>query len=280
MKKIILFLIFVYGCSFAQVSSRTAIFKLPQWASGNKLNSGTESDSSQSNNGLNNGFYRLETIISRSIDTSGYLKQLYGIGSGDLLINSNTHHTAYVQVDDSLYVAYNLNVEKSASFGSNVNVSGYITLDSIKSRQNLWINNAVGIGESLTVYSAANFVSGITLGANGGVDGVAKFFAGIGSNIIYLEPPTSVPSDITVKLPNASGNIGLRDGNQDFTSVASETFTERSGTPSNPTSGTEARIYMKGDKLIIQFNDGGTVRYKYLDLTGTGVTWTHTTSAP
>jgi len=55
---------------------------------------------------------------------------------------------------------------------------------------------------------------------------------------------------------------------------------EVTATPSDPTLGAEGKIYLKGDKLIIQFNDGGTVRYKYLDLTGTGVTWVHTTSAP
>lgn len=58
------------------------------------------------------------------------------------------------------------------------------------------------------------------------------------------------------------------------------TLIELSTTPSNPTSGTQVRLYMKGDKIIIQYNDAGTVRYKYLDLTGTGVTWVHTTTAP
>ena len=58
------------------------------------------------------------------------------------------------------------------------------------------------------------------------------------------------------------------------------TLRKVSGTPSSPASGTEGRMYIKGDKLIIVFNDGGTVRYKYLDLTGTGVTWVHTTTAP
>jgi hypothetical protein len=58
------------------------------------------------------------------------------------------------------------------------------------------------------------------------------------------------------------------------------TLEEESSTPSNPTSGSQCRMYMKDDKLIIQYNDGGTVRYKYLDLTGTGVTWNHTTTAP
>ena len=51
-------------------------------------------------------------------------------------------------------------------------------------------------------------------------------------------------------------------------------------TPATPVSGQELNIYVKGDKLIFQFNNAGTVRYKYLDLTGTGVTWVHTTTAP
>lgn len=54
-------------------------------------------------------------------------------------------------------------------------------------------------------------------------------------------------------------------------------------TPSNPLNNglvSQANIYIRNGKLVIQYNDAGTVRYKYLDLTGTGVTWTHTTSAP
>ena len=46
------------------------------------------------------------------------------------------------------------------------------------------------------------------------------------------------------------------------------------------TSGTQCGFYLRSDKFVLAYNDGGTVRYKYLDLTGTGVTWTHTTSAP
>lgn len=51
-------------------------------------------------------------------------------------------------------------------------------------------------------------------------------------------------------------------------------------TPTNPSSSAEGNVYLKGGKLIFQYNDAGTVRWKYLDLTGTGVTWVHTTSAP
>lgn len=58
------------------------------------------------------------------------------------------------------------------------------------------------------------------------------------------------------------------------------TLDEVASTPSNPSSGNRGRIYIRNDNLIIQFNDGGTVRYKYLALSGTGTTWTHSTTAP
>jgi hypothetical protein len=57
-------------------------------------------------------------------------------------------------------------------------------------------------------------------------------------------------------------------------------FKEKDTTPSSPTAGTEFKLYLKSDKIIFQYNDVGTVRYKYLDLFGTGVTWVHTTTAP
>ncbi len=51
----------------------------------------------------------------------------------------------------------------------------------------------------------------------------------------------------------------------------------------NPTvlgSGVGVRQYVKGGNLVFQYNDSGTTRYLYIPLTGTGTTWTHTTSAP
>lgn len=39
-------------------------------------------------------------------------------------------------------------------------------------------------------------------------------------------------------------------------------------------------LYFKDNKLIIKWLDGLTTRYKYLDLSGTGVTWAHSTTAP
>lgn len=38
--------------------------------------------------------------------------------------------------------------------------------------------------------------------------------------------------------------------------------------------------YVIGSKKVFAYDDGGTVRYKYLDMAGTGVTWVHTTTPP
>ena len=51
-------------------------------------------------------------------------------------------------------------------------------------------------------------------------------------------------------------------------------------TPAAPAVSSEAKIYVKSNRLIIQYNDAGTVRYKSLLLTGTGTTWAHTTTEP
>ncbi len=57
---------------------------------------------------------------------------------------------------------------------------------------------------------------------------------------------------------------------------------EKDTTPANPTQDTKLKVYMKADKFVIQFNNGGTVRYFTLDLTQSGATpaWAQSTSAP
>ncbi len=55
---------------------------------------------------------------------------------------------------------------------------------------------------------------------------------------------------------------------------------ELGSAPPNPENGSELRVYMKADKYIIAYNHGGTMKYRYLDLTSTNATWTYTTTAP
>ncbi len=73
-----------------------------------------------------------------------------------------------------------------------------------------------------------------------------------------------------------SGNLNVQ-GNGTFGSFVKY---KTSLTPTTPANGTECNLYFKSNKLVIQYNDAGTTRYKYLDLNGTGVTWIHTTVAP
>jgi len=39
-------------------------------------------------------------------------------------------------------------------------------------------------------------------------------------------------------------------------------------------------IYITASHFVIKYNDSGTIRYKSLDLSGTGVTWAHSTTEP
>ena len=70
------------------------------------------------------------------------------------------------------------------------------------------------------------------------------------------------------------------DGGCVFTTDAYQQLVERTTTPADPAVSAACNIYFKDDKLIFQYDDAGTTRWKYLDLTGTGVTWVATTSAP
>lgn len=51
-------------------------------------------------------------------------------------------------------------------------------------------------------------------------------------------------------------------------------------TPANPTASNQAKIYVRNDRLCIAYLDGAQIRYRYMALTGTGATWTHTTTPP
>lgn len=83
--------------------------------------------------------------------------------------------------------------------------------------------------------------------------------------------------------------IGLEDASRNFrwqrihlseTEPVTLTLPDVGETPANPTQSAEGRLYMNGGKLVVQYNDAATIRYRYMDLVGTNVAWTHTTTAP
>lgn len=110
-------------------------------------------------------------------------------------------------------------------------------------------------------------------------------FTGFGFGVGTSHPLIFATNATEALRIDPSRNVGIAEPSPQTlfhlgSSLAVMTWDQATSTPGNPSSGGPVRTYMKGSKLIIQYNDGGTVRYKYLDLTGTGVTWVHTTTAP
>lgn len=56
------------------------------------------------------------------------------------------------------------------------------------------------------------------------------------------------------------------------------TINEAASNPAAPTADNQARMYVKTDKLVVQWKEGTTVRYRYMRLNGTSTAWTHTTN--
>jgi hypothetical protein len=105
---------------------------------------------------------------------------------------------------------------------------------------------------------------------------------------IVLQSSGGSPTPSNIRLmgtTRVAGTLSAEKGinlGTDFPGIGDEPqirFTAASGTPTWFSPGS-ANLYLRNNKLIIQFRDGSFTRYKYLDLTGTGTTWTHTTTAP
>jgi hypothetical protein len=58
------------------------------------------------------------------------------------------------------------------------------------------------------------------------------------------------------------------------------TFNETTTTPVVPGTANQIHMYMRNDRIVFQFRDGATTRWKSLLMTGTGVTWVAGTVAP
>jgi hypothetical protein len=100
-----------------------------------------------------------------------------------------------------------------------------------------------------------------------------------GTAPILLAPKTSLGSSSTT----ATWNAHVMGGNSATTALGLDTSTTA---PTAPASNAAAvwSIY-KGSGgtniyVLLTFNDGGTTRYRYMQLNGTAATWTHATTLP
>jgi hypothetical protein len=95
----------------------------------------------------------------------------------------------------------------------------------------------------------------------------------------YVGPLASSVGTFTLTQAAAvSGGGALLMDNGTIQNAAYLMFKAQGSAPT--TLDTKIRVYQSGSKIVYQYKDSGTVRYKYLDMAGTGVTWVHTTSAP
>lgn len=99
------------------------------------------------------------------------------------------------------------------------------------------------------------------------------------NSIIALVPSRNESS--TIYAPSLYLTVFNSTGGYDGVAFFTGMYLELGALTATPTRDADSpQVYVKGTKLIVRYNDGGTHRYKYLELTGTGTGWTHTTSAP
>jgi hypothetical protein len=125
-----------------------------------------------------------------------------------------------------------------------------------------------GFGTSTTGSIVRTSADGLILRGVGGSSNDLVLLAADSSNALAVAKTTG---NITM-----SKKTTMADSLQLNTSV---TFS-KAATPPAPSSNGPARSYFVGDTLTLQYNDGGTVRYKWLKLGGTDSTWHQGTTAP
>lgn len=199
MKNILLFL-FVISIGYSQ--TRTTTFQLPQWSTGDTLKSGTANDSSVSNFSLNNGFSRVDKILSKNIDSTGNFRHIRGTGTGNLEITAGAGGSSIGRIilNDSLYGTYNWQTTGNLLVGGNVYIGGFLSTDSIDA--------PLLLTDSLVSENRVFLKNGIEVGEAGTTNGVIEFQSELNSPVT-IENSGVITSARTVTFKNADGEIAI-----------------------------------------------------------------------
>lgn len=109
-----------------------------------------------------------------------------------------------------------------------------------------------------------------------GIDGLI-----IEGNMLHSTFDQTLATNTKVVINGNYTELGNRPEGLANSAPAEETvLREMSSAPTNPVDGTESKLYVKGDKLIISYNHSGTMKYRVLDLTSVDAVWAYTTVAP
>lgn len=181
----------------------------------------------------------------------------------------------------------------AATIGSIVSYKSIPVISSTNASAAITLNSRIGfyVGE-ITSTTTGTVVITNNIGINiddmvQGTSGTKTVtnVCGINSELTSGTNKFFIDSDTAASRHEGLFQLGSRTGTPSNTlhlkgDPAVITFDESSATPSAPTSGTQVNVYMKTNAIVFQYQDGATTRYKYLTLSGTGVTWTHSTTAP
>lgn len=151
---------------------------------------------------------------------------------------------------------------------------------SILAELNAGGSNADQILDVLELGSINTSVTGMEVNLLRMLYGGVQIFKMSGQGMLTLAGPSggAVALGVNVSNPETSLHIshyGPSGGGQHAALTAQYSI----DTPPDPAV-LQYRVYFRNNNVVFQVNDGGTVRYKYLDLTGTGITWTHSTTPP
>jgi hypothetical protein len=236
------------------------------------------------------------TLQSTTSATRGLLK----LGSATALGASSAYDETNVRLGIGTQApTADISIAKNTNAGMQINTAGtsiYPYLRGVNARGTLLSPTATQANDVLIRVEGSGYDTAYTPTVGTiGINAKENFTAsarGTYAQILLTSAGSTTPIESVVVdttgvrvggggFPDTSLHLALNAGN-----TAAITLVESAATPPAPNasgaplSGTDARIYLKADKLIIAFNDAGTVRYKYLDLTGVGTSWVHTTTAP
>lgn len=159
------------------------------------------------------------------------------------------------------------------------------TFQGVRARGNVLSPSKILSGDALFRFRAGGYHNGGAFVENRGIfdilaEGDWNSDTDTPTIFEFKTTPSGSSSALTRLKISSIGNIILWN-TSGCADCATLKFQEKDTTPTNPTQDVEVKQYMKGDKLIWQFNNGGTVRYFYIDLTQTAAQQVqHATTPP
>jgi hypothetical protein len=158
---------------------------------------------------------------------------------------------------------------------SNTTIDGYLSLSS-SWEDFILLGEITSMASNVLTITATNgtiYVDNVGVGDNKNFGVVGSSIDGAGT--IHVKSNTGININTTTDTGDTRG-ITLGPATNNRVSINTPVTITNQGT----TGASAMYFYLKDGKFILKYSDSGTWRYKYLDMTGTGTTWVHSTTEP